>query len=74
MINYSLYEKYRVFLKDKLNNNKINKGTYMLLLISKSYLDNFTIRYNKSEYFNLKIDLLYQEELRDEKLDLILNE
>lgn len=67
-----LYKKYIIYLKQKLLNKRISNSKYKLLLISYNFYINFKELYEKSLFLKEKIDNLYFQEIRDEKLETIL--
>lgn len=73
MKNLEFYEEYLIYLDWKLNENKINKGKYSLLKISKSEYDKFIKRLESDETFNEKVVELIRAESRDKKLNQIVD-
>jgi hypothetical protein len=57
----------------RLEKNIINKGKYSLLRISESYFENFKKRWDTEEPFRDEIIEYNKSEIRDKKIDDLLN-
>lgn len=67
-----LYRKYSIYLKQKVDNKRLTNSKYKLLLISADFFLNFKNLYLKSEFLRLRIDSIYYQEIREEKINQIL--
>jgi hypothetical protein len=67
-----LYKKYIIYLKQKVDNKRLTNSKYKLLLISYNFFHNFKELYERSNFLKEKIDNIYFQEIRDEKLEIIL--
>ncbi len=74
MKNDELYPFYICYLETLLNESKINKGKYSLFRISNSKFDEFKTRYENDELFSDRILELYKSEIRDKKIDDIIDD
>ena len=74
MKNDVLYLEYVTYLEWKLNNNKINKGKYSLLKMSRQSFDNFKNRFENDETFSDMIIEIMKSEIRDKKIDDIFDD
>jgi hypothetical protein len=74
MKNDELYPEYISYLDWKLNENKINKGKYSLLKMSKSSFEDFKIRLENDVTFNDMIIEIMKTEIRDKKIDDIFDD
>jgi hypothetical protein len=74
MKNDELYPEYISYLDWKLNENKINKGKYSLLKMSKSAFEDFKIRLENDVTFNDMIIEIMKTEIRDKKIDDIFDD
>lgn len=72
MIGDDLYHKYLIYLKQKVDNKRLTNNKYRLLLISYNFFLNFKDLYTRSELLRIRIDSIYHQEVRDEKLNQIL--
>lgn len=66
------YEEYMIYLNWRLNENQISKGKHSLFKISKSEYDRFLKRLETDESFNDKFLKLLKSEIRNEKIDNII--
>jgi hypothetical protein len=74
MKNDELYQEYQTYLDWKLSNNKITKGKYSLLKISRTAFDDFKNRLENDETFNDMIIEMMKSEIRDKKIEDIFDE
>jgi len=72
MLGDDLYRKYSIYLQQKVEKKRLTNNKYRLLLISYNFFLNFTSLYHSSESLRKRIDGIYQEEVREEKLNQIL--
>ena len=74
MKNDELYTEYISYLDWRLNENKINKGKYALLKISRTAFEEFKFKLENDETFNLKMIEIVKMESRDKKIDDIFDD
>jgi hypothetical protein len=74
MKNDELYKEYISYLDWKLNENKINKGKYSLLKMSRTSFEDFKIRLENDDTFNDMIMYIMKSEIRDKKIDDIFDD
>jgi hypothetical protein len=74
MKNDELYKEYISYLDWKLNENKINKGKYSLLKMSRTSFEDFKIRLENDDAFNDMIMYIMKSEIRDKKIDDIFDD
>jgi hypothetical protein len=74
MKDLEFYEDFLLYLNWRLSENKINKGKFSLLKISKSEYDNFIKRLETDETFNKKIVEMVRAKNRDKKIEDIIEE
>jgi hypothetical protein len=74
MKNDELYTEYISYLDWRLNENKINKGKYALLKISRTAFEEFKFKLENDETFNLKMIEIVRMESRDKKIDDIFDD
>jgi hypothetical protein len=74
MKDLEFYEDFLLYLNWRLSENKINKGKFSLLKISKSEYDNFIKRLETDETFNKKIVEMVRAKNRDKKIEEIIEE
>lgn len=74
MKNDVLYLEYVTYLDWKFNNNKINKGKYSLLKMSRQSFDDFKNRFENDETFSDMIIEIMKSEIRDKKIDNIFDD
>lgn len=67
-----LYKKYVIFLQTKVESKILTNSKYKLLLISGNFFHNFKSIYNRSHFLKNKIDKIYLQEKRNERIDNIL--
>lgn len=72
MKNDANYPYYILYLKDKMKDGYINKGTFSMMTISESCFNNFKERFENDETFNEKLKDLYIIEVRNIKINKIL--
>jgi len=72
MKNDENYIYYVYYLKDKMKEGLINKGTFSLMLISESSFNNFKDRFENDDTFKNKMVDLHLIELRNFKINKIL--
>lgn len=68
------YEEYIFYLDWRLSEGQITKGKYSLFKISKSEYDKFIKRLETDESFNNKFVKILQTELRNDKIDSLIQE
>lgn len=74
MKNDSLYSLFLIYLETKLVENKITKGQYSLLKMSKQKFEEFKYKYENDELFNKKLIEIQKSEIRDQKIDDIFDD
>jgi len=74
MKNDELYLEYQTYLEWRLSQNKINKGKYSLLKMSRTAFDDFKTRLENDETFNDMIIEIMKSESRDKKIDDIFDD
>lgn len=72
MKNDANYPYYILYLKDKMKEGYINKGTFSMMTISESCFTNFKERFENDETFKEKLKDLYKIEIRNIKINTIL--
>lgn len=72
MKNDENYVYYILYLKDKMNEGYINKGTFAIMTISESCFTNFKKRFENDDTFKEKLKDLHLIELRNIKINKIL--
>lgn len=72
MKNDKNYIYYVYYLKDKMKECLINKGTFSLMLISESSFNNFKDRFENDDTFKNKMIDLHLIELRNIRINKIL--
>ena len=72
MKNDENYVYYILYLKDKMNEGYINKGTFAIMIISESCFTNFKKRFENDDTFKEKLKDLHLIELRNIKINKIL--
>lgn len=68
--NDSLYFLYEIYIANK----KVSNGNKSMMKISEYYFNDFKSKYETSLTFKNKIDNLSKKEIRDDKINNILNE
>jgi len=66
------YPEYLTYLDWRLNEGQINKGKWSLLKMSKTSFDNFKKKLEIDENFNNKVIQICKLEIRDKKIDEII--
>jgi hypothetical protein len=72
ILDNDLYKKYLIYLRQKVDSKRLTTSKYKLLMISHSFFLNFKGLYEKSDFLRSRIDSIYCQEVRDEKLNQIL--
>ena len=67
---HELYKFYEVYIDGK----KISNGAKKLMKMSESSFDDFKFQYENNVYFKLRIDEIVKSEIRDNKIDDILDD
>jgi hypothetical protein len=67
---HELYKFYQVYIDGK----KISNGAKKLMKMSESSFDDFKFQYENNVYFKLRIDEIVKSEIRDNKIDDILDD
>ena len=74
MKNDTIYPYYLTYLESRLNEGKISKGSFSLLKISSDSFEDFKFKYENDDTFSNKIIKLHTSEIRDQKIDDILDD
>jgi len=67
---HELYKFYKVYIDGK----KISNGAKKLMKMSESSFDDFKYQYDKNVDFKFRIDEMVKSEIRDNKIDDILDD
>lgn len=67
--NHELYHFYELYV----DNKKISKGAKRLMMMSESSFNDFKFEYEKDKDFKIRIDDLVRSEMRDNKIDDLLD-
>jgi hypothetical protein len=67
---HELYNYYLIYIE----NRKMSNGAKKLMMISESSFNDFKFQYENSKDFKFKIDELIKSEIRDNKLDDLLDD
>lgn len=73
MIKNKLYNKFLMYLKYKQTVGTLSESVYYITKMSQSSFDNFLSKYNKDHNFKKKVDKISLIEMRDIKINKILN-
>jgi formyltetrahydrofolate synthetase len=68
--NHELYKFYEIYI----DNKKISNGAKKLMKMSESSFEDFKFQYDKNIDFKYRIDEIVKTEIRDNKIDDILND
>ena len=68
------YPEYLTYLDWRLNEKQINKGKWSLLKMSKASFEEFKKKLETDEHFNKKIIQICKSEIRDKKIDEVLED
>ena len=68
-----IYPYYLDYLNDRMIEGKISKGSFSLLKISRDSFEDFKYRFENDELFSRKVIELHKSEVRDKKIDDIVN-
>jgi hypothetical protein len=74
MKNEKFYQEYITYLNWRLNENQISKGKYSILKISRESYNDFVKKFEKVSEFNKKVKGMYKSEIRDKRIDSIIEE
>lgn len=66
---HELYNYYLIYIESR----KMSNGAKKLMMISESSFNDFKFQYENSKDFKFKIDELIKSEIRDNKLDDLLD-
>jgi hypothetical protein len=67
---HELYNYYLVYIE----NRNISNGAKKLMMISESSFNDFKFQYENNKQFKIKIDDLIKSEIRDNKIDDLLDD
>ncbi len=67
---HELYNYYLIYIESR----KMSNGAKKLMMISESSFNDFKFQYENSKDFKFKIDELIKSEIRDNKLDDLLDD
>ena len=67
---HELYNYYLIYIETR----KMSNGAKKLMMISESSFNDFKFQYENSKDFKFKIDELIKSEIRDNKLDDLLDD
>jgi hypothetical protein len=67
---HELYKFYVIYIDDK----KISNGAKRLIKMSESSFDDFKYQYEKNKDFKFRIDEMVKSEIRDNKIDDLLDD
>jgi len=67
---HELYKFYEIYI----DNRKISNGAKRLMKISESSFNDFKFQYEKNIDFKIRIDEIVKSEIRDNKIDDILDD
>lgn len=68
-----VYTKYITYLSNRLIENKISKGSFALLKMSRDSFNDFKYKYENDNKFKGQIDDLEKSEIRDRRIDDIFD-
>lgn len=68
--NHELYKFYEIYI----DNKKISNGAKKLMKMSESSFEDFKFQYDKNIDFKYRIDEIVKTEIRDNKIDDILDD
>lgn len=74
MKNDPIYSYYLSYIKERLDTGRLSNGAYSLFRISKDQFEKFKFYFESDELFNKKIVELHKREMRDQKINDILND
>jgi hypothetical protein len=69
-----IYPSYITYLNNRLNENKISKGSFALLKMSRDSFNDFKYKYENDDKFKNQIDDLERSEIRDKRIDDIFDD
>ena len=69
-----IYPYYLCYIDNRLGDGKISKGAFSLLKISSTAFEDFKFNFENDELFKLNIIESYKVRIRDEKIDIIIND